>query len=139
VTLLPFNSRPTPAQLRWFGCLWLPLCALGLALSINLENGNNAASLTATLVAAASILVGIVSPQALRPVFVGLLLLSYPVGFVISHLAVLVIYFVIITPVALLMRLTGRDVLGLRFDREAKTYWRPHPGRATVARYFRQT
>ena len=33
------------------------------------------------------------------------------------------LFYVIITPLALIMRATGRDLLRVRFDPEAKSYW----------------
>jgi hypothetical protein len=38
-----------------------------------------------------------------------------------------VFYFGILTPVAIIMRWGGKDVLRLRFDREAPSYWLPRP------------
>ena len=43
-----------------------------------------------------------------------------------------VMFFLVITPIALLVRLTGKDLLHLRLDRQARTYWVPRdpPGPA---------
>jgi hypothetical protein len=41
----------------------------------------------------------------------------------VNPLVMAVMYFVVITPVALLMRRSGKDPLRLRADGEAKTYW----------------
>jgi hypothetical protein len=34
-------------------------------------------------------------------------------------------FFVVITPLGFLMRLSGKDPLRLRFDREVESYWIP--------------
>jgi hypothetical protein len=47
-------------------------------------------------------------------------------------------YFGVITPVALLFRLLGRDALQRRFQPQTDTYWRPKPGATDVHSYFRQ-
>ncbi len=77
-------------------------------------------------------------PRALRPAFVGLSIATYPVGLVVSTLLLAVIYFVLLGPIALLLRALGRDKLGLRFDRSATTYFHARPPAPPRARYFRQ-
>lgn len=42
---------------------------------------------------------------------------------VVSPLALGIIFFGVITPTAIFVRLTGKSPLRLRFDREASTYW----------------
>ena len=43
-------------------------------------------------------------------------------GIIISPIVMLIIYFFIITPIGLLMRVIGKDILGLKFN-NSKTYW----------------
>ncbi len=45
----------------------------------------------------------------------------------------------VITPIALMMRLFGRDKLERRFDADASSYWIAHPKQESTARYFRQS
>ena len=47
-------------------------------------------------------------------------------------LALAILFYGVVTPTGLLMRLFGKDPLRLRFDREAKSYWiaREPPGPA---------
>ncbi len=52
-----------------------------------------------------------------RPVFQGLTLIAAPIGFVISHVFLAVIYYLVITPIGLIFRLTGRDAIGRKIDR----------------------
>ena len=51
---------------------------------------------------------------------------------IVNPLIMALMFFVVITPIGLLMRLSGKDPLRLRFDREAKSYWIPRdpPGPA---------
>ena len=34
-----------------------------------------------------------------------------------------IIYFLILTPISLMVRLFGKDLLGLKFSKQLKTYW----------------
>jgi hypothetical protein len=44
---------------------------------------------------------------------------------IVNPLVMALMFFVVIMPIGLLMRLVGKDPLRLRFDREAKSYWIP--------------
>lgn len=85
-----------------------------------------------------SALLSLVAPSANRPIYVGLALVSYPIGFVLSYVIMAVLFFGIFTPVALVFKVIGRDSLQRRRDRTAASYWQPpRPARSTDS-YFRQ-
>jgi hypothetical protein len=65
--------------------------------------------------------------------------LTAPLAWAVSHLVLAIVYYVIITPIALTMRLFGRDKLERRFDAAADSYWIAHPPHKSTARYFRQS
>jgi hypothetical protein len=48
------------------------------------------------------------------------------------------IFYLVVTPVAVIMRLVGRDPMERTFDRSAKTYWKPRRTDPSSTRYFRQ-
>ena len=57
--------------------------------------------------------------------YVGWMDASWPMGWVFSHVLLGVTYYLVITPIGLILRLLGKDPMRRRFDREAKTYWIP--------------
>ncbi len=73
-----------------------------------------------------------------RPIFVGWSYLVYPIAWTISHLLLLVIYWFVITPIGLLVRLLGNDPLARRFEPSARSYWTPRDNTRQVRRYFQQ-
>jgi hypothetical protein len=84
------------------------------------------------VVGAAFLLAALFWPAALRPLNrvwtrFGLLLHR-----IVSPLVLGVMFFIVVTPMGLLMRALGRDPLRLRFDRDAQSYWidRQPPGPA---------
>jgi hypothetical protein len=79
---------------------------------------------------------GLVQPRLLRRVFVGWMMLVFPIGFAVSQLVLGLIFYGLFTPLALLFRLIGRDALGLKRAPETATYWRTKPMPADVKRYF---
>ena len=81
---------------------------------------------------------GILYPRANLPIYVGLTVLTCPIGYVFSYAVLGALFFGIITPTGLIMRLIGRDPLERRFDSESETYWKDcHPPRDRSS-YFRQ-
>lgn len=80
----------------------------------------------------------LVAPRANKPIFLGLMLLSYPIGFVLSYVIMGFLFYGLITPVGLVFRAIGKDPLNRRLDRDATTYWTdPRPRRGKES-YFRQ-
>jgi hypothetical protein len=82
-------------------------------------------------------LLGTLRPQWLRPVFVGWMILAFPVGWLVSHLLLGALYFAVFTPLGLLLRLLGKDALGLRRS-TAASYWQKKPQQTDLRRYLRQ-
>jgi hypothetical protein len=138
MALLPFNSNPTRRELRQFAGIWLPLFCVIIA-AVLWKAGFSAG--LAGFVAAAGLGVGIqgwLRPDLFRPIFVGWMLAAYPIGWVISHVVLAVLYFGVLTPIGLALRLFGRDPLARRWDRGAPTYWTPHREPADDGSYLRQ-
>jgi hypothetical protein len=49
-----------------------------------------------------------------------------------------VVFYGVLTPIGLLMRLFGRDPLNRTFDRSATSYWIEHDPGSDLDRYFQQ-
>jgi Saxitoxin biosynthesis operon protein SxtJ len=62
----------------------------------------------------------------------------YPIGWLISHTLLASIYYLMITPIGLVMRLGGRDPLQRELDRSTTTYWIPSTTPENTRRYFQQ-
>ena len=72
-----------------------------------------------------------------RALFVVLSVAFVPIGFVLSHVLLAVIYYLVLTPIALVLRLTGRDVIGKKLDPDAKSYWHERSGERPAKSYFK--
>jgi hypothetical protein len=123
--------------LRQFAGLWLVFFA-GLACWQGLGNGRPTLGLSFAGLALAVGPLGLVKPRAIRWLFVGWMVLAFPIGWTISRLLLACLYYGVFTPVALLFRAIGRDVLCRRRRSGAATYWAPKPQAANVHSYFRQ-
>ena len=63
---------------------------------------------------------------------------AHPIGWTVSHLLLAFVYFVVLTPIGLAMRLAGRDPLQRQIDPEAKSYWVERKRKTDSNQYFRQ-
>jgi hypothetical protein len=67
-------------------------------------------------------LAGVLAPALLAPVYRGWMKFGHFMGRVNSTIILTVVFFIIFTPVGLIMRIIHRDVLKRTFEKEAKTY-----------------
>jgi hypothetical protein len=49
--------------------------------------------------------------------------ITLPLSETFTAIVMAILFFTVLTPIGLIMRLTGRDPLRLRLDREALSYW----------------
>lgn len=136
--LIELNTNPTDRQLRQFAALVVPLAALILiALLWWRAVGWSWISIVA-LVAAAFAIAGTCRPAWARPVYLAWMMAAYPLGWLVGHVVMGVVYFGIVTPIGLIMRFFGRDPLTRRFDPNRTSYWEPRQTETESKRYFEQ-
>jgi hypothetical protein len=120
---------PLPSE-RAFGTLFAIVLALlaGYAHYRGWDGRRLAFGALALVFAATTLL----APRALRPLNRAWHALGLLLGKVVNPIVLGVIFFVILTPLALLMRLAGRDELRLRAPRGKQSLWieRDPPGPA---------
>jgi hypothetical protein len=79
-----------------------------------------------------------VTPPIARPVYVAWYAVACAIGFVVGNVALAAIYFLLFTPVGLVLRAMNRRSFRKNFDRAATTYWRDAKPPAEPAHYYRQ-
>jgi hypothetical protein len=150
MTFRDINFHPSDRDLRVFAALWLAGFGLlglltawrGGALSSGVAMGWHAPWTTPIViwsVAAIGSALGAIWPAGLRPIYVGWMVAVFPIGWTVSQLLLIIIFFVIFTAVAVVFRLIGRDALHRTFDRSAESYWIRRPMAPGVEQYFRQS
>ncbi|HUU10577.1 MAG TPA: SxtJ family membrane protein [Phycisphaerae bacterium] len=147
MALIEINWRPDRRRLRGFGLAAIvAFGALGAWIFFRHTvfgcpmDAATAQAVAGVLWAVAGIsgVLALVAPRALRPLYLGLSLVSAPVGFLVSHLALAGVYYLVVTPIGLVMRLLGHDPLHRRFDPDARTYWVRRGPSPDAKRSFRQ-
>lgn len=130
---LPRN--PSSATLRQFAALWLVI--FGIMGYSRFQHGDTRLGVALMAMAAVGGIVGLAAPRVMRPIFVGWLIVVFPIGWFISHALLAVLFACLFAPLGLLFRWMKRDALRLR-PTDTTTYWRPKPAAADIASYYRQ-
>ena len=143
---IPFPNRvmisvqwnPERKQLRQFAAIWFPaFCAL-VGWMVGKKTGHWTGVEIAWISCAVVAVAGCIHPPLIRPVFVGLILATFPIGWVVSHVLLGVIFYGIVTPIGLVLRLTGHDPLQLK-EPAGTTLWKTPVGKTDPASYLRQS
>lgn len=136
--LIEIEWHPTGRQLRVFGLSGL-LASIVAALVLLFVWGVALLWALAALAAGAVIFVSsLISPKLTRLLYIGLTAVVLPIGLVVSFVLLAAFYFLLLTPIALVFRLIGRDTLHRKFDPTAGSYWVPHESSDDMERYFHQ-
>ncbi|MFN8389117.1 MAG: SxtJ family membrane protein [Bdellovibrionota bacterium] len=75
-------------------------------------------------------------PESLRGAERRWMAFAEKLGTVMTYLVMFVLFYLIITPFGLMLRLFGKDLLSRRVDRARTTYWEPVDAEAASTRYF---
>lgn len=122
---MALRLKEDPREWRKFGLSLAAAPALLLAL---LGWRGTLAPPTAGLLAllpAALACAALVRPRALRPVYRAGMRLGHVLGRVVGRVLLAALFVVMVTPLGLLLRVLGKDLLRLRRPHDAKTYWQP--------------
>ncbi|WP_165223248.1 SxtJ family membrane protein [Aquisphaera insulae] len=129
--------RPDARTLRQFAGLWL-VCFGGLAAWEGFGRGHTTAATALGILALAVGVPGLLRPQVLRPIYVGWMVLAFPIGWTISQIILAVMYYGLFTPIGLIFRLIGRDSLHRARRPGQATYWAPKATPTDPRRYLKQ-
>lgn len=63
-------------------------------------------------------------PGLLKYPFLFLSLVAFPIGWVVSHVVLLIVYYLVMTPIGWIMRMAGYDPLERKPDLKVESYWK---------------
>ena len=69
------------------------------------------------------LILGLLNSKILTPLNKSWIKLGELLGRIIAPIVMGVVYFIILTPISLLVRLFGKDLIGMKFKNNSKTYW----------------
>jgi hypothetical protein len=138
MSVVQINTNPSRKQLNQFGFIWIGFVALfGVVAWFKFANSGLARGLWVAAIVVP--IVGWAMPSFMRLVFVGMSYLAWPIGFVVSHVVLAAVYYLVLTPIGLLTRFFGYDSMKRKFDPGVESYWvERSPDAVEPTRYFRQ-
>ena len=144
--MIEINFSPDEKTLRQFG--WIALVGFGfiaaiawyevLIFAFGLGVARPWVSGIAAGLAGLAALFSLVWPKGNKPIFIGLSVITFPIGLVLSRVAMALLFYGMMMPVGLFFRLIGRDSMNRGYDPDAETYWSEPSGQRPKADYFKQ-
>ena len=132
-------GRPDDRQLQQFA--WALIGFVAIVVALRVWRGHTV-GITWIAVATAGLslgMLGAIAPRRIEWLFIAATTVTRAIGFVMSECMPAVMYFGVITPVAIVSRLVRRDRLRRTFDKGAASYWVPRKPTTDPSRYFRQS
>jgi uncharacterized membrane protein len=105
------------------GLMWMSAYNAAVSDEMTRASRHSRFAVVAWGVAVVLALLAVAAPQWLTPVNKAWMALAEAIGFVMSRVVLGITYFVVLTPIALVMRRRGFDPLRPRFDPDRESYW----------------
>lgn len=143
MSLITIDWHPDIRKLRQFGLLMLAGCVvIGLVVAWRtgwalLAPEWNRMTVIWTFGVATGLL-ALVRPGWLRPVYLAWMGLAFPIGWLLSHVLLGVVFYGVFTSVGMVFRILRRDPLRLRRPEGLRSYWVERASKRRAADYFRQ-
>jgi len=135
--MIEFKKSFSRSELLWFGPLFAAFAGLVGWVAIHHFDAPKVATWIWAS-AAAVIVIYYLIPPLRRAIFVAWLAAVFPIGWVISHVLLSMVFYLLVLPIGLMLRLFRYDALQRRFDHDAVSYWIKRGPPADAKRYFRQ-
>jgi len=103
----------------------LCLAIFGVLFAMSWYRHGHAPSLSGWVAGALAMLVGVqglIRPNAIRPIYLLAMALTRPIGHIVGVGLLAIVYYGVITPLAVAFRVAGRDGLG-RYRSNSESYW----------------
>lgn len=134
--MMPIPWNPSRKTLSEFSEAWLVVFGM-VAAPLSVWRGHDRWAIAFWAIALSGRLLGLFCPAILRPIFLGMILASWPIGWVVSNLTLGVIYFGVVTPIGIALRLRRGDLLNGRPSSASPSYWRDLRGAERPSDYLR--
>ena len=69
------------------------------------------------------IILGLLNSKILTPFNMAWIKLGEILGLIIAPIVMAIVYFIVLTPISLIVRVFGKDILNMKFDKKLESYW----------------
>lgn len=136
---LDLNPKPNVlGQFAYFAVIGLPGITFAVLRMCGAWSFTHPAFLVVVAVAVLQLALFLLGVKVVtRWLFVGLMVLAFPIGFVLSQVLMAAIYYLVMTPIGLVFRLIGRDAMGRKLDPKMASYWHDRGPQRSPDNYFK--
>ena len=111
--------------LRKFG-ITMGIAFVAITLIIFIRHGQVSRSFS--MLSAAFLAFALALPMILKPLYIFWMGLAFVLSWINTRLILITVFYLVITPIALLIRLSGRDFLDRKLERDRGSYWKAKEG-----------
>lgn len=138
MALIEINFNPDRKQLRLFGVAGLAATMAVSAILYYFKDLDARYCLAISAVGVFIFVSSLLSAKLTRMIYVTLCVITMPIGVVMNFVVFSLVFFLLITPLGLIFKLCGRDILERRYRPDAESYWAAHKQPSRLKRYFNQ-
>lgn len=135
--MIEINYHPSNKQLRIFG-ITLAVFAFLVGTLVYHRSNSLPWSIVVTAIIFTIAAIGLLLPRFMRLVYVTWMVCVFPIGWLISHTVMALVYYLLFTPIGFLRRTFFGDPLTRKLDRTADSYWHELEPTENKQTYFRQ-
>ena len=114
------HINETKKDLRKFG---ITVGGVILAIGLVLFYFEKPSAIYFAVIGGLLILFGALFPNILKPINKIWMSLAIILGFIMSRVILIILFYLVLTPIALLAKLVGKKFMILKYDKSAKSYW----------------
>lgn len=115
-------SQPTRKQFRDFGLMFgVVLTGIGLYQLYN--DTAETARYVLWMLGGVFFITGLATPMVLKPIYTVWMKFAFALGWVNTRIIITLIFFLVVTPIGLIMRILKRDLLAEKINKNTETYW----------------
>ena len=137
MAIINLNLQPTGSQLKWFGLMVLVFFLILGGILRYLDPAGGISIVLWSVGVIIALVYYLITPLRLL-IYKLWMYVFFPIGWVISNLIFVIVYFVVLTPIGLIMKILRRDVLQERRTADVASNWKQHTNVDDIKRYFRQ-
>jgi hypothetical protein len=121
-------------RLRNFGIVMAVV--LSIIGSVLLWN-DNPAGINIIIIAGVFLFCGFAFPVLLYPIEWLWMKLAAALGYIMTRLILIIVYYLVVTSIGLLRQLFSKDPLEIKFNKEAESYWKPVDPKGSKSRPYK--
>ena len=123
-------EKPDVIELRKFGFIFAGIVVVLFGLLLPFLFGSSM-PIWPWVIAAAFVLFALLSPAHLWFVYKPWMIFGHYMGLINSKIIICILFFILITPIAIVLKVLGKDFMGRRPLEEGDSYWKKADSRST--------